>query len=261
MNSRIPPSQVADNLISQGRYWATSQELQDMTGQAPATLRSSLSQLLRDGRMFSPARGFYVVVPPEHRNRSGSPAEWFIDGMMRHLHRLYYVGFLNAAAFHGASHHAPQTFRVVTDRQLADRDVGRVRLRFTTSKYAKKMPTERRVVHTGYLTVATGETTAVDLAWKPKLGGGISNVATVLREIGDLDGELLARIAPLHGRATARRLGWLLERFRRDVDLHWLRVVADPMEGSPTLLQPGGRGGKVDRDWNVRVNAPVEAEV
>lgn len=212
------------------------------------------------GRMFSPARGFYVVVPPEHRPRRVPPADWFIDPMMRHLDRAYYVGFLNAAALHGASHQAPQTFRVVTSRALADRDIHRVRLRFTTSKRIEEMPTEQRMVHTGYMTIATRETTVVDLAWQPKLGGGLGNVATILKEIGDLDGELLARLAPLHNRATARRLGWLIERFRPDIDLFWLRVVAAPERGDPSDLMPGGRGGSVDRVWNVRVNTKVEAE-
>jgi predicted transcriptional regulator of viral defense system len=231
-----------------------------MTGQSPAVLRNSLARLMHQGRIFSPARSFYVVVPPEYHGRKTPPAEWFIDAMMRHLGRSYYVGFLNAAALHGASHQAPQTFRVVTSRHLRNRDIHRVRLRFTVSKQVDQMPTERRTVHTGYMTIAARETTVADLAWQPKLGGGLSNVATILREIGELDGEQLARIAPLHNRATARRLGWLLERFRPDVDTHWLRVVAEVDRGDPSALVPGRPGGHKDRTWNVRVNAAVEPD-
>jgi predicted transcriptional regulator of viral defense system len=257
----IAPSQLPEYLIAQGRYWATTAELLGLTQQSPAALRNSLARLIRDGRMVSPARGFYVVVPPEHRARRVPPADWFIDPMMRHLNRPYYVGFLNAAALHGAAHQAPQTFRVVTSLPLADRNVHRVRLRFTTSKCVEEMPTERRTVHTGFMAVATRETTVVDLAWQPKLGGGLGNVATVLKEMGELNGEVLARLAPLHNRATARRLGWLLEHFRPDIDTHWLRVVAEPKRGAPSALMPGGRGGRVDRTWNVRVNARVEPDV
>jgi predicted transcriptional regulator of viral defense system len=256
-----PPSEAPDALIAKGRYWATTAELEEMTGQRDAVLRTSLARLTKEGRVFSPARGFYVVVPSEYRSWKVLPAEWFIDGMMKHLGRDYYVGFLNAAALHGASHQAPQTFRVVTTQWLKDRDIKRVRLRFTTSEHVADMPTERRTVPTGYMTIATPETTVVDLAWRPSLGGGISNVATVIKEIGKLDTEVLARIAPLRNRATVRRTGWLIERFRPDLDSHWLRVVARPDEGEPALLVPGRKRGELDRTWGLRINATVEPDV
>jgi predicted transcriptional regulator of viral defense system len=261
MTTPIPPSEAPDALIAKGRYWATTAELEEMTGQKHAVLRTSLARLTKEGRLFSPARGLYVVVPPEYRSWKVLPADWFIDGMMKHLRRDYYVGFLNAAALHGASHQAPQTFRVVTTQWLKDRDIERVRLRFTSSEHVADMPTERRTVHTGYMTVATPETTVVDLAWRPSLGGGISNVATVLKEIGELDTELIARIAPLRNRPTVRRLGWLIERFRTDLDAHWLRVVARPEEGEPALLVPGRKRGVLDRRWGLRINATVDPDV
>ncbi len=256
-----PPAQAPDALIAKGRYWATTAELEEMTGQKNAVLRTSLARLIKDGRVFSPARGLYVVVPSEYRSWKVVPAEWFIDGMMKHLGRDYYVGFLTAAALHGASHQAPQTFRVVTTQPLKDRDIERVRLRFTASQHVADMPTERRTVHTGYMTVSTPETTIVDLAWRPSLGGGISNVATVLKEIKGFDTELLARIAPLRNRPTVRRLGWLIERFRPDLDAHWLRVIARPDEGEPALLVPGRKHGRLDRRWGLRINTTVEPDV
>lgn len=261
MTVTIPPSAVSDSLIAKGRYWASTAELEEMTGQKGAVLRTSLARLTKEGRVFSPARGLYVVVPPEYRSWKVLPAEWFIDGMMKHLGRDYYVGFLNAAALHGASHQAPQTFRVVTTHSLKDRDIERVRLRFTASEHVADMPTERRTVHTGYMTVATPETTVVDLAWRPSLGGGISNVATIFKEIGKLDTELLARVAPLRNRATVRRVGWLIERFRPDLDVHWLRVVARPDEGEPALLVPGRKRGELNHAWGLRINTIVEPDV
>jgi predicted transcriptional regulator of viral defense system len=261
MTTTVPPSEAPDVLIAKGRYWATTAELEEMTGQKHAVLRTSLARLTKEGRLFSPARGLYVVVPAEFRSWKVVPAEWFIDAMMKHLRRDYYVGFLNAAALHGASHQAPQTFRVVTTQALPDRDFERVRLRFTASQHVTDMPTERRTVQTGYMTIASSETTLVDIAWRPGLAGGISNVATVLKEIGQLDTEVLARIAPLRNRATVRRVGWLIERFRTDLDAHWLRVVARPEEGEPALLVPGRKRGELDRRWGLRINAAVEPDV
>lgn len=261
MSVAIRPSDLPDSLVSKGRYWATTAELEGLTEQKGTVLRASLARLAKDGRLFSPARGLYVVVPSEYRSWRVVPAGWFLDAMMQHLQRSYYVGFLSAAAMHGASHQAPTAFRVVVDRPLEDRDIERVHLRFTASDAVAQMLTEKRTVHTGSMIVATRETTMVDLAWRPALGGGISNVATVLKEIGELDTEVLARIAPLRKRSTVRRLGWLIERFRPDLDTHWLRVVARPADGEPALLVPGHARGEVDRNWGVRINARVEPDV
>jgi len=248
--------------MAEGRYAATAEELSELTGVAPRSLYGALARLMRDGRLFSPARGLYVPVPPDYRTWGAVPADWFVDAMMRHLKRSYYVAFLSAAALHGAAHQAPQVFQVMTTKPLPDRDFGRVRLRFTASRLVDKMDTERQLTHTGHVVVATRETTAVDLAWRPKAGGGLSNVATVLKELGDLDGDRLARLAQLRGRAVARRLGWLLSRFRVDVDVHWLRTIAEPGAGEATLLSPRGpRRGSVDREWGILVNAPVEPDV
>jgi predicted transcriptional regulator of viral defense system len=258
----IPSPELPEALIAQGRYWATAKELRVLTGSTPTAMRQAAARLRHQRRMFSPAKGFYVMVPPEHRARGAVPAEWFIDPMMAYLERAYYVGFLTAAAMHGAAHQAPQTFQVVIAKYLADRDLGRVHMRFTASERVRDMAVEQKATHTGYFTLATRETTAVDLVWRYREGGGISNVATVLKELGQLDGDTLARLAPLRDRSTVRRLGWLLERYRPDVDLHWVRVVARPEEGDPILLSPSApKRGRVDKRWGVVVNTTVEADV
>lgn len=261
-NQKISPSQLPDALIANGHYWADTRQLVKLTGQREAVLHTSLARLIRQHRLFTPARGFYVVVPAEYRNWGVVPADWFIDAMMKHLHRDYYVSFLNAAAIHGAAHQAPQTFRVVVSSALKDRDIARIRLRFTASKIVSDMTVEQHKVHTGYVTVATRETTAVDLAWRPELGGGISNIVGVIKEIGELDGSKLGKMAEYRGRATARRLGWLLEKSGRDdIDLYWLHHIAQPDQGEPTWLTPEPRRGHLDRSWGLRVNTDVEPDV
>jgi predicted transcriptional regulator of viral defense system len=255
-------SALPDVLISEGRYSVTVDDIVARTNARTNTVHRALARLQDDGSVIAPTRGFYVMVPAEYRVRGSVPAEWFIDAMMKHLKRQYYVGFLTAAAMHGAAHQPPQTFQAVTDRYLPPRDVGRVRLRFIASEKAPKMPVEQRTTRTGYFRLGTRETTAVDLVWKFRWAGGPSNVATVLKELGDLDGDLLARTASIRDRSVVRRLGWMLARFRPDVDLHWLRVVARPSEGDPVLLDPRGpKRGYLDRDWGVRANATVEPDV
>jgi len=254
--------ELPDALLAQGRHTASTEELLELTGLDRAALHSGLHRLRQDESIVSPARGLYAVVPPQYRAWGAPPAEWFIDAMMSHLDRRYYIALLTAAAMHGAAHQAPQSFQVITEKDIPDRDLGRNRLRFYTSRHMRDAVTERRTGPSGYLQIATRETTAVDLARHPRQSGGLGNVATILIELGELDGATLARIAAPHGKTTARRLGWLLEHHRPDVALDSLRTIARPQEGEPTPLSPSGpTGGPLDNAWGVRVNIDVEPDL
>lgn len=256
---------LADHFLAAGRYTFTLAEAQEILGaDDPAAIYTGLSRLRRRHELFSPAHGLYVAVPPEYRNRGVVPAEWFIHRMMSHLGRPYYVGLLSAAAMHGASHQAPQVFQVITDRSylVRKRDLGPIHVRFYSSKNVARDPTAQITVPSGHVTVGTKETTVVDLVTKPRASGGLSNVATVLRELGELKGSELARVASRRGRATARRVGWLVARFGQIDDAEALLQAARLDLGEPALLDPSkGRRGKADPTWQIRVNTVVEADV
>jgi predicted transcriptional regulator of viral defense system len=255
-------AELPDALISQGRYWVTSSEAAGLAGVPAAHVYPGLQRLRRRGAMFSPARGFHVVIPAEYRSWGVMPGELFIDGMMRALGRNYYVGLLTAAAMHGAAHQAPQVFQVMVDRHVADRDIERVRLRFYANERLRGMATEERRVDTGRIQLATRETTLVDLVVHPDDAGGLNNVATVAVEIGEIDVQLLARLAGVRSRSVARRLGWLLDRYRPDLDTGALREVAQADSGYPTrLVRALPARGPVDRRWNLQVNSDVEPDL
>lgn len=252
---------LPDLLISRGRYGASLEEIRSLTGLSDAAISSGLQRLRRQGRAFSPTRGLYVVIPPEYRSWGVIPADWFIDDLMRHLGRHYYVALLSAAAYHGAAHQAPQTFQVMADGRVLDRTIERVRLRFYVSEHAADTPTCMVTVHTGSIPVSSREATVVDLVREPRASGGISNVATILAEIGELDGSALATLAARHGRALARRTGWMLDRYGSCQDLGPLRLAARLDLGEPALLSPSGpRRGRADPVWGVRLNVPVEPD-
>ena len=50
-----------------------------------ASTLSVLSRAQRDALLFSPTRGFYVIVPPDHRQDGAPPWRWFLAPMFRHL--------------------------------------------------------------------------------------------------------------------------------------------------------------------------------
>jgi predicted transcriptional regulator of viral defense system len=255
-------AELPDALISEGRYWVTSAEAAQLAGVPAAHVYPGLQRLRRRGAMFSPARGFHVVIPAEYRSWGVLPGELFIDGMMRELGRDYYVSLLTAAAMHGAAHQAPQVFQVMVDRYVADRDIERVRLRFYANERLREMATEERQVDTGRIRLATRETTLVDLVVHPEDAGGLSNVATVMVEIGEVDVQLLAGLAAVRSRSIARRLGWLLDRHRPDLDTGPLQEVAQAHSGYPArLVRALPARGPIDPRWNLQVNSDVEPDL
>lgn len=253
---------LPDLLVARGRYSASLDEIRTLSGLSNAAIASGLQRLRRQRRVFSPTRGLYVVIPPEFRSWRVVPADWFIDDFMRHLGRRYYVALLSAASYHGASHQAPQVFQVMTDGRVLDREIERVRMHFYVSEHTAATPTGMVTVHTGSIPVSSREATVVDLIREPRASGGISNVATILSEIGELDGSMLATLAARHGRTLARRTGWIVDHYGSCDDLGPLRLAARLDLGEPALLSPSGpRRGRADSTWGVRMNISVEPDL
>jgi predicted transcriptional regulator of viral defense system len=250
-----------DELLAEGQFSLTVAAAVERTGRSEAAVRSGLQRLMDQRRIFSPARGFYVVVPAEYRSWGVVPAMWFIDPMMRHLDRDYYVGLMSAAEAHGAAHQRPQVFQVITDRALRNRDVERVQLRMYAKRSINPNGVQRVNTHTGTAAVSTPELTVIDMAARLEHVGGLDNLATVVQELvsdGLLDARRFATVAASEARASVRRAGWLIEQFT-DVQLDEAADL-DP-NAEPVNLDPfGERRGHVDPRWGVRVNASPESE-
>ena len=229
-------------------------------------VRVRMNRYAHSGRVFSPARGLWVLVPPEFRTWALTPGLHFIDAMMGHLGRDYYVGWLSAAEIHGSAHQRPQVLQVAVDSHLADRDVGRVRLRFVERQRVGRVSRVRHNVPTGQVWVSTVATTMLDLADDLRLGGGVSNVATVLLELSDevdLNPQVLAETAAQFPLSAMRRLGHLL-------DLIELPEMAEPLHllceqrrhvRADALAASAARSGIVDSRWRIDVNTDVEPDL
>jgi predicted transcriptional regulator of viral defense system len=244
-----------------GRGTITSSQILAETGASAESVRSATAHAISKGLLFSPARGLYVPVPAQYRSWRVVPGEHFIDAMMGHLGCGYYVGFLSAAAFWGASHQPAQEFQVVVDRHVRDRDVERVRLRFHRVRNLNDRKSRRVNGGQAMMTVATPDQCAVDLVSDPSWAGGLSNLATVLAELSGLDGAELADVAAARPVPVAQRLGWLLELVETDADLEPLLRVAARRTRSVLLDPQQPRRGDRDERWGVVVNARVEPDV
>jgi predicted transcriptional regulator of viral defense system len=127
---------------------------------------------------------------------------------------------------------------------------GQVRVAFAVRKNLEAVQVQAINTLRGTITVATPESTAVDLIGYPQRVGGLDQMVAVLADLADrIDGSLLPIAAASAPVAWAQRLGYLLDWLGEEGKTEPLRdyVQANAREIIP--LQPG-------RSWDERVDAP-----
>ena len=199
-----------DDSAAAGRYHFDSAEAHAALGGTAA--KFTLSRLAKQGAIASPARGFYVIVPPDYRALGCLPADQFIPALMRKVGLRYYAGLLTAAQYHGAAHQRPQEFQVLLEKRRLPIECGRVRVAFMIRKRLREVPLQSLNTPRGTLLISTPEATAVDLVGYQHRAGGLNQVAAVLSELAEpLDPEKLPAAAATASLPWAQRLGFLLE--------------------------------------------------
>lgn len=240
---------LSDHLLelqAQGRVSFTREEAIKALGITEAAFLKSAKRLEKRGRLLNPRQGFYVAIPPQYMSWEGPPPNWYIDALMQHEGRSYYVGLLKAAELHGATHHAVIEFQVIADKQLPRIRAGRSIIAFY---YRKDLGSVQFSVvdhktDTGSMKLSSPELTAFDLLRYAHAVGGIDAIATVLSDLKDrLDGRKLANLARQFERAVCQRLGYLLDWLgasEKTSELHSALFAKRPMPWA--ALEPQKRG-------------------
>lgn len=246
-----------------GRYVFTSRDAREALGLSSDAVKLALNRLRHKGEVAMPARGFYVIVPPEYRALGCLPADQFIPALMAQVKTPYYAGLLSAAQYHGAAHHRPQEFQVMLPKPRRPIVCGQVRVVFHVRKRVSDVPVQQISTPRGTVAVSTPEATAFDLIGYEAQIGGLDAVATVLVDLAEkLDAKKLAALAPSVSLAWAQRLGYLLEHIDEAAKAQPLKDYVGARARDITALQPSAReeGLPRNRDWKLIVNAKVEAE-
>ncbi len=251
-------------LAAAGRYSFVSSDAREALGVSAHAARLALNRLARQKMVASPARGFYVVIPPEYRSLGCLPAEQFIPALMRRQGLSYYAGLLSAAQYHGAAHHRPQEFQVMLAKARRRIRCGQVRVAFIVRKRVQDVPVQSFNTPRGTILVSTPEATAVDLVGYHHHAGGLDQVATILSELAEqINPQKLlaaARTAPV---PWAQRLGYLLEHAgAADKAAALKNFVKDAARETVPLL-PGASKEDAHRatDWKLLINTDVEPEL
>lgn len=253
---------VAD-LAASGRYHFISADAQTALGVSRAATKLALNRLTKLKVLASPARGFYVIVPPEYQALRCLPADQFIPDLMKRLDVPYYAGLLSAAQYHGAAHHRPQEFQVCLAKNRRPMQCGAVRVVFIVRKRISEIPVQPFNTPRGTILVSTPEATALDLVGYAHHVGGLDNAATVLSELAEkLDPEKLAvaaRAAPI---PWAQRLGYILGLVGSSDKTAPLKAyVHQHSKHTVALLASASRKrSRPNRDWKLYINAAIDVE-
>lgn len=254
---------VIADLAAHGQYHFTSSELRSALGVSEVAARQALSRVAAKGEIASPARGFYVIVPPEYRRLGCLPADQFLPALMEHRNARYYVGLLSAAQYHGIAHHRPQEFQVMLMRNRPVILCGSVRVAFVARRELAAVPVESFNNPRGRVLVSTVEATAVDLVGYMHRAGGVGRVAGVLSELSEaMSPERLVDASESASILWAQRLGYLLEHVGAGDRAVLLKEHVRRRARNYTKLLPSARAESAPRskDWRLFVNAAVELD-
>jgi len=253
------------DLAASGRYHFAAEEMRKALGVSRDAAKLALYRLAKRRLVASPARGFYIIVPPEYERLGSLPADQFIPALMEWRKTRYYAGLLSAAQYHGAAHHRPQEFQVMVEKSQRPIECGSVRVSFVARKKMRAVPVQSFNTPRGTISVSTVEATAVDLVGYAHHAGGFDQLATIHAELTEkIDPQRLAAAAKTAPLPWAQRLGYLLERVDAKDHASLLKAYVQENARDWTPLVPGARRRRARArradDWLLYVNADVEAE-
>lgn len=256
-------------LMAQGRYGFALSELKlRYTELSDAALKSALKRLTDKGKLLPIFKGYYLIIPPQFSSKGILPPQLYLDTFMKHLNRSYYVALLSAAAFHGASHHQPQEYFVVTGLPaLRPTQKKGLKINYISIKEVPEPLIEKRKTEAGYLNISNAALTACDLIRFEKRIGGINRAGAVLNELSEVISP--ADFSPTlmkHVHVTAlQRLGYLLEHVcfnQKLADALFEAMEREKLSLFRIPLKPAGAtaGFSSANRWKVIVNIEIEID-
>lgn len=203
-----------EKLRSIGQLSFTLEQAQRDLKTSKTNIWAAIYRMKKQGKLFSPVQGFYIIIPPEYHLLGCLPADELIPLLMTHLGQKYYACLLTAAKYHGAAHQKPAVFQVFVDKRMkGELKCGQVKIEFFYKKAIQDLPTNDIKVYTGYLKISSAELTAIDIISNVNRSGGLNNVATIFSElIESIDPQKLIDLAKqLEATISLQRIGYILE--------------------------------------------------
>ena len=177
-------------------------------------VKNELFRLSAQKNVVPVYRGFYVVIPTQYAAKGIVPPIYYIDQLMAHLNKPYYISLLSAAEILGAAHQRPQRFSVTTI--FPKSSVSSSKNNTLVWTYRKEIPSDlllSKNSETGVIYYSNVELTSIDIVQYEQYIGGLSRAATILEELAEKM-DFRGASKNLFGHtsiAAVQRLGYILE--------------------------------------------------
>ena len=247
---------------SEGRYTISLEELRNNFNVSEKALLQNIYRLKNKKLLAQVRKEFYVIIPPQYINRGMIPPTLFIDDMMKHLDKEYYVGLFSAAALHGAGHQQPMEFQVIT-KKPALRKIKNQKLTisfFTKKDWDSNQITEKKS-EAGYFNVSTPEMTAFDLVYYNKNMGGLNRTIPILEDLTEeIKPSLLNKSAKSQKLSTIQRLGYLFDALgNNSLSNSLFKIIEEKkVKEIPLSLAHENRKGDIDKRWKIIINTKLD---
>ncbi len=258
-----------EKLQAQGKNSFALEHLEkELPGYTSTGIKRVLARLSAKGKIISILKGYYLIISPQYASKGILPPPLYMDGLMKYLNKAYYVGLLNAAAFHGASHQQPQEYFIFTVLP-ALRPISKKGQKINFLSITKINPKLLVDVKTemGYLKVANPLLTATDLIQFEKKIGGISRATTILEELTEkinpeqINTDILNHV-PV---SSWQRLGYIWENVLDEKELaedlfqklakHQKKLYRIPLKASGIK-----KNFPTNKRWKIIINTTIETD-
>jgi predicted transcriptional regulator of viral defense system len=254
-----------NHLSANGKRCFTTSEIKENLGVSDKAVWNAIERLKAVGELASPAKGFYLIIPPEYRILKCLPPEFFIPQLMTYWKMKYYVCLQSAAMYYGATHQQTQIFYVMVSKNRPMIRCGKVRIEFIAKKQLLSTPVQVIKTPAGYINVSTPESTAMDIICYVRKCGGLNSVLTILEELAERIGKEPLRILAdtSHEKYWIQRLGFLLEELGY---LELSETLYENLKHYSTNIIPlapylSMKGSKRNLKWRIAVNTHLESDL
>lgn len=230
------------------------------------SLKTDIKRLVSARRIENVYKGFYVIIPIQYQLKGIVPPSYYINELMEHLGKPYYVGLLSAAAIYGASHQRTMITQIVTTGPRTRTSNRNSLLDWNYRQQIPKELIETRNGEMGRIYYSSAELTATDLIQFASHVGGYQRAATVIAELVDtIDINKIRTVLQHTTATTVQRLGYLLDNILFEKDM------ADALYGmlkekvgyfNAVTMSPGhpASDSPESNRWRVDMNIDIEID-
>lgn len=249
-----------------GRYAFTVEDLMREIPKPIKNIRKDLDRLREKGDIINIRRGFYTIIPDEYKNMGMIPVEFYIDELMKHLNKSYYVGLYSAAMFHGAAHQQPQEFYIISKKPKPRKiNNDSFLINFTEKRNFPLFGIEDKKTDTGYFKISNIELTFLDLIYFEQSVGGYNRIMSILEELSENINltkmkEVVKNDFPL---SVFQRAGYIAEDVLVNTKLAVIfeNKLAKLNPQTVLLKSSVEKNGEKNAKWNLIINTEIESDL